>query len=752
MIHTVSPYSEAFAIAAFTAPTLNNRNVFDYHNHIFSNGLDRITREFQVSNFALEQTFFNNKAGIELAFDDQSYRSEQDFFFAGGDGTSHAGPYDIYMDINVYLLNGQLNPNLGRAYTRVRSPRKRFRTTDRETFRATAFAEFDFNENEGWFKHLGRHRITGLFNDYRRDLHTWDIRDSSESNEFDMTSAQTHALGGGRRWINPMAYLSDSNIGLQSIDDVRLRPITIERYAEEFEFNFLYGDTTPGSNPNANNGMPGERVIKEGRVFVKRFLQTENVIRNEIEATAFAWQSYFLDDHIVGLYGRRTDDTVQYNRAGTAEAGVPTRLPDLTWNPEFTRLSTTPSLDETGDTETWSVIGRYPEALLGDLPGRMSLQAHYAESENFNPIGARNTPLGDPIGQPTGTTKEYGILAGFSDNKFTIKLNWFETELVDESAGLSVNVAGSAIGRINAHRDAELNLGIPWEDQLSWVDGGPENYPYQSYDDFYTAMLSTIPQRALDIFQPMQVDDNGDGQWDQYEFTNTVTNIQATTDRRAEGFEVEFTANPTPGWRLLANISKQETISTDTANLLSELLEGYVADVRSLRLDELETDPRLQTDSEPWSVVLGGAILGPVRGAKALDNTVSQEQREWRITAVSNYQVQEGGLKGFGFGGAVRWEDEAATGYVFQVEPETGVPVPDVNRPFYDDGLFSGDLWFSYGKRILDGKVDWSVRLNVRNLVGESDDIPVKTNPDGRVAVIRIPNPRTLYLTNTFKF
>jgi hypothetical protein len=48
--------------------------------------------------------------------------------------------------------------------------------------------------------------------------------------------------------------------------------------------------------------------------------------------------------------------------------------------------------------------------------------------------------------------------------------------------------------------------------------------------------------------------------------------------------------------------------------------------------------------------------------------------------------------------------------------------------------------------------VDWSIQLNVRNAFGDNDDIPVKTNPDGQVAVIRIPNPRTIYLTNTFRF
>jgi hypothetical protein len=86
------------------------------------------------------------------------------------------------------------------------------------------------------------------------------------------------------------------------------------------------------------------------------------------------------------------------------------------------------------------------------------------------------------------------------------------------------------------------------------------------------------------------------------------------------------------------------------------------------------------------------------------------------------------------------------------LDEETGAVVPDTTRPHLDDGVFSGDAWVSYSRPIMDQKVDWTVRLNVRNLVGEDGNIPVKTNPDGQVAVVRIPNPRTLILSSTFKF
>jgi hypothetical protein len=50
----------------------------------------------------------------------------------------------------------------------------------------------------------------------------------------------------------------------------------------------------------------------------------------------------------------------------------------------------------------------------------------------------------------------------------------------------------------------------------------------------------------------------------------------------------------------------------------------------------------------------------------------------------------------------------------------------------------------AYRRRIFKG-IDWRVQPNVRNAWGNSQDIPVKSNPDGTIAVIRIPNETRWY-------
>ena len=741
--HTVSPYAEGYS-AGFVAPTLQNRDVFDFYNQVYSNGLDTIEREFDAMNIALEQTFLDGDAGIEVAYDQQSYYTHRNFPFAGGSGTSSAGPYDIYVHNSVWLPNGQPNPNVGRAYTRVREPKQDFRWSDRETFRVTAFAEKDFTENDGMSRWLGRHRWTGLYNDYTQDTFHRRLADKGNSDEIDMNSTQqANGINHGRRNINIMAYTSDDLRGVQSMDDVRLHPIDFQMYNPGIRYNYFWVDTTGA----------GDRMIHTNEVFVDRILKDENIGQTNIEAKALAWQSYFLDDTIVAMYGYREDDTESFARNPTSEATVSQRIgdPNGPWNPEFTKLSSTPALTESGDTQTWSVIARYPEQWLGELP--FDFQAHWASSENFNPIGLRNNALGVSIGQPTGETKEYGFLIGSKDQKYSMKLNWFETQLSNIDAGVNFNLANHVFGRINEHRDGELS-GIPWSEHLIRLPGGadPGSHPIQSYDQWYAATLNTLPQSLLDVVNPVQVDGpDADSVWDEYQW-DAIPNLRSTRNQQAKGIEIELVANPTPAWRLIANISKQETVYSNTAPVMTDLTLSYVADIRADRMDELQEDGSFQRDEEHYVIGLERSILGNIVSAKSLDDTLSNEQRTWRFTGVTTYGFQEGPLKGFGVGGAARWENEAATGYVTFLDAETGAVLPDITRPHLDDGLFSGDAWVSYEKPIMNNKLRWSTQLNVRNLWGESGNIPVKTNPDGEVAVIRVPNPRTIIWSNTFRF
>ena len=747
LYHANSPFGEPFAVG-FTVPSLQNRQVFDYRKKLYSGGVDIAERKFGAQNVAIEQSFFQNRLGVELAYDRQNYETSQDFLFGNGIGGSTGAPYDIYIDIAEFLLTGQRNPNLGRAYSRVRTNTSiRFDTRDRETFQATLFADMDLTEKKGWLRHFGRHRLTGLLSDNTFESTFKILRDSWTGSDYNIRpSARDQNINGSGRDGNVIVYTSASNLGLRSADEVRLQQINIPRPQAGDRYLMPYIDV---STPTA------ARKIQYGTIFNDRYLHEEGISRTAIQAKALSWQSYLLDRHLIGLFGIRTDDTKSYARATVAERGFNDRTEDGRWNPEFTKLSSRPALDESGDTSSWSLVGRYPEKWLGELPFGTDLQAYYATSENFNPVGLRNDPLGNAISQPTGSTKEFGVLASFLNNKITIKLNRFETDLKSVAAtgsGININVASQAYAWIEGARFRELG-GIPWSTALATVTGNPNQFPIQSYGDFYKAVSATLPTRLTELTNPRQLDTNNDGSWDTIAF-NSIPNLAATQNQISKGFEAEITANITSSWRLMLNVSQQKTFVSDLATVMSTVVEEFNGRLQSARLGEVrqfssnDSLSLVRSINETW---LSGPIRN-IRTARAMNNTIANEQREWRFIAVSNYQFNRGYLKGIGIGGAARWEDKAAIGYPTSILPGSTVPLPILARPYYDRGLFGGDVWASYRRKIWQDKISWTIQLNIRNAIGEDSDIPVKINPDGTVAVIRIPNPRTVYLTNTLRF
>ena len=93
----------------------------------------------------------------------------------------------------------------------------------------------------------------------------------------------------------------------------------------------------------------------------------------------------------------------------------------------------------------------------------------------------------------------------------------------------------------------------------------------------------------------------------------------------------------------------------------------------------------------------------------------------------------------------------AAIGYPV-IRNEFDNPVQDFSNPYNGGDRLRVDAFFGYNRPLMDGKIDWSVQLNVRNLLNDYDLIEVAANPDGRVVGWAIPTPMTWQLRNTFRF
>ena len=79
------------------------------------------------------------------------------------------------------------------------------------------------------------------------------------------------------------------------------------------------------------------------------------------------------------------------------------------------------------------------------------------------------------------------------------------------------------------------------------------------------------------------------------------------------------------------------------------------------------------------------------------------------------------------------------------------IQTPDLAHPYHASSTWNGDLFVRYGRKIW-RDIDWSVQLNLRNILGDDDLIPEVINPDGSWAIVRAPVEKSIFLTNSFSF
>jgi len=86
-------------------------SVFDNRNLLLSGNTNRVEHDFDAKNFVFEQTFFNSRAGIELALDSQSYSTFANLPFGGqGNGAvGRIGFSDVRVDVMEVLSNDEPN-------------------------------------------------------------------------------------------------------------------------------------------------------------------------------------------------------------------------------------------------------------------------------------------------------------------------------------------------------------------------------------------------------------------------------------------------------------------------------------------------------------------------------------------------------------------------------------------------------------------------------------------------------------------
>jgi len=784
----------------FVAPSIQNRDIFDYHNLNFLGTTSEVTRDFEIRQFVLEQEFFNGAVGLEIAYDEQDEsRFTRTPFDGGGDKTinldlsQNHGSGDIDYD---GIADRHFNENLGRPVVAYLGTVDTARENEQDTFRATLYGSLDFSDYvDGKLgKILGSHTITGLYED--RDNYFWtrSHRGSwwADNSKWPGSPDISNGLSDNfRRVVRSQIYLGGDTRGLSSADDVRIDGyLDISR--QEFpeigdEYGVWYFDN-------------GEKDAKQETWRIIENISGGNTQLTNLESSAYSLNSRFLDGHIVGMYANRTDEQSVWQRIqenvnyGDPDAPgvVPLRIDkpgtneiDGSFNMALLQLEPEPATVDKDDTTTWSVVAKYPEVLLGDLPFGMDLYGHYYEAESFVPAGISNNILNQPLASPFGTTEEYGFTIELFERRLAIRYNKFETASANNRTNLGGGL-GQIAGRISfyldritsADNDTATTLypegfngfdmpATEGSDAALTPDTIPDNRQrksgtgadlmgFTSFDEYYAAIIDAVLPELQSIFNHRILrDENGQA----FEVSDPIRGLNSTRDFVATGSEIDIVGRLTDNLSLSLNFAEQATVTSNTAPVAAEIAFAQAERLQrpiptspgGWALWDLRGSP-FQVESDQIGQRFENQTLRPIRLALALDGTQNPEQRKYRWNTTLRYDFNEGRLKGLQAGVTARYQDKVAVGYPNLLD-EFGTILPDVANPWFGKDSIDGDLFLRY-RRALTDKIDWTVQFNARNLYRSngSNDIPVRANPDGTVAIIRVPVEQQYFLTNTFTF
>lgn len=723
-----------FVPAGLKAQGFTDFSAFDWRNRLIDE-TSRQEESFHAFNVRLEQSFWRNHAGIELAYDQQrnDRRSRNSFFSINN--ANH-----IFLDTSVTLPNGQPNPNLGRPYAVYGLSNWRERFEERQAAHATAFLRYDFKDlDRRWGRWLGSHTLTGLYEDSRVNL--IDYRSVTSTLGEALNATTTGDLGVNTRRPAIIVYMGPSLIG--NNNPLRLEPIQIPPIAAGPMIPISYfqrqgNATDPGNFTSA----PSTLIDLAGPGTAAR-----EIIKSQVAVL----QSKWLLDHLITTLSWRRDEDFSANTSTAYAANPADRL-----DPgkarygfgDFALFDQSPPPFAAKEIKSYGAVLRWPQALVR-LPAGSDASVFVNRSENFTPLGGRISPFGVSWPSPQGETKEYGFNLSTLNDRLAVRMNWFETAIKGASYSWSnftnatvnnIFLAASAWaqeGNINPHMAAQRNADI--ELLFSPL---PANY------------------RSLHNFRvtgsPPNISVSGT-------LNTGLSGATDTTDTTAKGLETDITFNPTSRWRILLNVAKQETVQSNSL----PFMKSFVALMKPT-WDKLANTPRsnyptgyvpgtpLPANTLTYGQWLDANLYVPLATALATEGSVSAEQRKWRANLVTNYAfgsepVFGVNLKGWAVGGGVRWQDKYAIGYPTSRKPDGGVVI-DIDHPYWGPANTNIDLSTSYSRPILGGKVHWKAQLNVRNAFGSDSLLPVTVQPWGQVATTRLAPERRWYLTNTLTF
>jgi outer membrane receptor protein involved in Fe transport len=848
--------------------SLTDSSIFDFYNQLIDGDTKKEFANWHATNLDFTQTAWDDRIGIQLTYDKQSYKR-------GGESLlSVVGNPAISVDImrnfqdrpDVGESQAATNPNFGRAYVVGGPGGGTSYKSNRDALRASLFGEFRasdiFGKGSFWTKLIGRHRFNGV---YSKD--TFDTEDRgwqmyANSQAWNGFWNKNTGSGVSIKERPPVAviYLGSngtagsadaSNLDLPGIaGDVTIRSGNVYHFDSTWNAASSVGYATPWTVPDSltrliNNATPLTEASNPANYVgwnsnfanaVESFsdgknpslLTSASLAQRKVKSYAGTWQGYLWNDAIVPTLGWRFDEVKTLSGTTADAKQVSSNRGILNIDQSAYHLPETYGVGQIVKSHSTAggVVVHLNKFLTKDpLPLNVSLS--FNKSRNFQVTNARSDFYGNAIGNPSGETKEYGIMLSTKDGKYSMRLQKYETSGKNVSMDTSLDGLANAITQGIKFRNVLLyrlngyTLTPPADREVPTSEHGKRFQWYQGYRDNTTGMIvadynetnpSATPQPANTTLETLaeaaQRRDDSITAWNniqqfmtdkgffsawQYNPTTlsaltTRANLEATaigvdsdgkiiyapqfspavdsvksyqriapaglaltSDNESDGYEFEFTANPTQSLRLTFNAAKTTAIRSnvgsadldETVAYMDAQMLGNAGNMRQFN-GAYVANNELRATYATWR--------GQYALAKLQDGAAVAELRKWRFNLVANYTFVTGTLKGAFVGGGYRWQSKNVIGYPMVYGTASNYGTYDLTKPFYGPSEDAIDLWAGYSRKLTE-KIDWKIQLNVRNVGDKDGIIPITVQPDGVTpAAYRIKPSQEWSITNTFSF
>lgn len=675
----------------FVSPSLIDKSVYDWSsvNFVAPNYTQSKADIYEVQ---LEQTILNTREHL-IAAQLGWYREDYDNYSRNFIGGTNA---DLYIDINTKLLNGQPNPYFLRPYIAASEPTLSKTPVVNDIQAADLAYRFSPSNLPRWLSWIGAQNISAHGETRRLDTATLRYRDVVLDNHTWINPQNRTGITAARGYYK---YYVGDNQG-QNVD---VAPAAVYNLAGTYNLNWYNAQTATWVSEPARIGEAG--------------VTPSNRTRREIRTLGVATQNFFFKDRIVTTFGWRQDR----NRSRDSNGAT---VDPATGFLNYNALNTWQAwVQNSGKTKTQGVV----------VKPLSWLYFHYNKSDSFQPAATAYNLLGQVLPNPTGLGKDYGVTFNLLKGKFFFKINKYDTFQKNSRSGDAGTVATRAL-RLESNRATGNNDAINFE---SWAAMLATNRFIAQGIQPTPAQLNDAVSKIMGL--PVGFIDNIVGK-----------TISETSDIAAKGYELELNYNP-GNWTVKIAGARQEAIDSN----ISPTLTNYINE----RLP-IWTTAKDDSGNLWWKTLVGTTtaenfytvnVSAPLKLAIANQGKPRTQVREWRYNALTKYTFRSGRLRGLDVGGAVRWEDRAAIGFLAGAPDSDGViRTLDPDKPVYDESRYYFDFMAGYNLRWFGDRIRTRLQLNVRNIFENGRLQKIAINPDGVPYAYRIIDPRQIILSASF--